>query len=223
MKKMKNLNQIIVGILGCTLILASCSDEKTKAEQMSDNFVKYVDSVSSVQKENAIENWNEIESEYEQAKQNANREINQLDDKMGFEEKINTATAKYEQFKSNVLAEKEKLDYESQKNRVRVALLGSNYVEDDMKFEWINKDNILSVYENFVNTVEKNKDSYSREDWDEIKLIYEAIDSRKNTVENEGLTSSDNMKIAGLKLKFAPMYTVNRIGAKSEENAEAKQ
>jgi 23S rRNA pseudoU1915 N3-methylase RlmH len=223
MKKMKNLNQIIVGILGCTLILASCSDEKTKAEQMSDNFVKYVDSVSSVQKENAIENWNEIESEYEEAKQNANREIDQLDDKMEYEEKINTATAKYEQFKSNVLAEKEKLDYESQKNRVRVALLGSNYVEDDMKFEWINKDNILSVYENFVNTVEKNKDSYSREDWDEIKLIYEAIDSRKNTVENEGLTSSDNMKIAGLKLKFAPMYTVNRMGAKSEENAEAKQ
>lgn len=223
MKKMKNLNQIIVGILGCTLILASCSDEKTKAEQMSDNFVKYVDSVSSVQKENAIENWNEIESEYEEAKQNANREIDQLDDKMEYEEKINTATAKYEQFKSNVLAEKEKLDYESQKNRVRVALLGSNYVEDDMKFEWINKDNILSVYENFVNTVEKNKDSYSREDWDEIKLIYEAIDSRKNTVENEGLTSSDDMKIAGLKLKFAPMYTVNRMGAKSEENAEAKQ
>jgi 23S rRNA pseudoU1915 N3-methylase RlmH len=223
MKKMKNLNQIIVGILGCTLILASCSDEKTKAEQMSDNFVKYVDSVSSVQKENAIENWNEIESEYEEAKQNANREIDQLDDKMEYEEKINTATAKYEQFKSDVLAEKEKLDNESQKNRVRVALLGSNYVEDDMKFEWINKDNILSVYENFVNTVEKNKDSYSREDWDEIKLIYEAIDSRKNTVENEGLTSSDNMKIAGLKLKFAPMYTVNRMGAKSEENAEAKQ
>ncbi len=223
MKKMKNLNQIIVGILGCTLILASCSDEKTKAEQMSDNFVKYVDSVSSVQKENAIENWNEIESEYEEAKQNANREINQLDDRMEFEEKINTANAKYEQFKSDVLAEKEKLDYESQKNRVRVALLGSNYVEDDMKFEWINKDNILSVYENFVNTVEENKDSYSREDWDEIKLIYEAIDSRKNTVENEGLTSEDNRKIAGLKLKFAPMYTVNRMGAKSEENAEAKQ
>lgn len=47
--------------------------------------------------------------------------------------------------------------------------------------------------------------------------------TQENTVENEGLTSSDDMKIAGLKLKFAPMYTVNRMGAKSEENAEAKQ
>ena len=53
--------------------------------------------------------------------------------------------------------------------------------------------------------------------------MYEALDSRKNTVENEGLSSSDNMKIASLKVKFAPTYTINRTGAKSEENAEAKK
>jgi len=53
--------------------------------------------------------------------------------------------------------------------------------------------------------------------------MYEALDSRKNTVEKEGLTSEDNRKIAGLKLKFAPMYTLNRMGAKSEENKAAKK
>ena len=63
----------------------------------------------------------------------------------------------------------------------------------------------------------------SREDWDEIKLMYEALDSRKNTVEKEGLTKEDNRKIAGLKFKFAPMLTVNRMGAKSEEMKEAKE
>ena len=102
-------------------------------------------------------------------------------------------------------------------------LFGSQFIYDDMKFEWVNKDNILAVYDQFVTTVQKNKDTYSREDWDEIKLLYEALDSRKNTVEKQGLTSKDNMKIAGLKLKFAPMYTVNRMGAKSEENANAKK
>jgi len=74
-----------------------------------------------------------------------------------------------------------------------------------------------------VHTVEDNKDSYSREDWDEIKMMYEALDSRKNTVEKEGLSSEGNRKIAGLKLKFAPMYTVNRMGAKSEEMDAAKK
>jgi hypothetical protein len=109
------------------------------------------------------------------------------------------------------------------KTVMRKTLFGPSYVSDDMQFNWVNKDNILSVYDTFVTTVQKNKDSYSREDWDEIKLVYEALDSRKNTVEKEGLTSHDNNKIAGLKLKFAPMYTLNRMGAKSEENAEAKK
>ena len=92
-----------------------------------------------------------------------------------------------------------------------------------MNFKWVNKTNIVSVYDNFVSTVEKNKDAYSREDWDEIKILYEALDTRKNTVEKEGLLSSDNTKIAKLKIKFAPMYTLNRMGSKAEENSEAKE
>jgi hypothetical protein len=47
-----------------------------------------------------------------------------------------------------------------------------------MNFDWVNKDNIHNVYQQFVHTVE-DKDAYSREDWDEVKLMYEALDSRK--------------------------------------------
>ncbi len=92
-----------------------------------------------------------------------------------------------------------------------------------MNFSWVNAANIHNVYQQFVHTVEDNKDKYSREDWDEIKLMYEALDSRKNTVEKEGLSSEDNRKIAGLKAKFAPMYTLNRMGAKSGEMKRAKE
>jgi hypothetical protein len=111
----------------------------------------------------------------------------------------------------------------SPKQQLRNALFGEGKIGDDMSFSWVNAQNIHSVYQQFVHTVEIIKDSYSREDWDEIKLLYEALDSRKNTVEKEGLTSEDNRKIAGLKMKFAPMYTVNRMGAKSDENREAKK
>ena len=135
------------------------------------------------------------------------------------QEKLKTdfdnAAMKYDQYKDKVVVAKDKM--------TMVRLVGTDYVDDDMKFQWVNKDNIAAVYENLVTTVEQNKDSYTREDWDKIKLVYEALDSRKNTVEKEGLSSKDNMKIAGLKVKFAPMYTVNRMGAKSEENAEAKE
>jgi hypothetical protein len=109
------------------------------------------------------------------------------------------------------------------KQKLRNALFGEGKIGDDMSFDWVNASNIHSVYQTFVHTAEDNKDSYSREDWDEIKLMYEALDSRKNTVEKEGLTKEDNRKIAGLKFKFAPMLKVNRMGAKSEEMSKAKQ
>jgi hypothetical protein len=64
-------------------------------------------------------------------------------------------------------------------------LFGEGKIGDDMNFDWVNATNILGVYDQFVNTVKDNKDNYSREDWDEIKLMYEALDSRKNTVEKE--------------------------------------
>ena len=220
---MKKLKIIIVGIIGSTLLFTSCSGEKSKAEQTADTYVMYVDSISGVETNAAIENWNEIQKEFDISKKNAIDEMEKLEDQMTVKDAVDSATLKYEKFKAEILAEKEKMEAVNQKNRIRQTLLGSNHVGDDMKFTWINKDNILSVYENFVNTAQENKDSYSREDWDEIKLLYEAIDTRKNTVENEGLTSSDNRKIAGLKLKFAPMYTFNRMSAKSEENAKAKQ
>jgi hypothetical protein len=47
-----------------------------------------------------------------------------------------------------------------------------------MNFDWVNKDNIHNVYQQFVHTVEDNKDAIL-EDWDEVKLMYEALDSRK--------------------------------------------
>ena len=109
------------------------------------------------------------------------------------------------------------------KQQLRDALFGAGKIGDDMNFKWVNKDNIHEVYQNFVSTAENNKDKYSREDWDEVKLMWEALDSRKNTVEKEGLSSSDNRKIASLKIKFAPMMLVNRMGAKAAETKAAKK
>ncbi len=108
------------------------------------------------------------------------------------------------------------------KMKIRNSFWGEGKVGDDMKFEWINKDNILKAYNDFYNAYEANKGSYSREDFDEVKAIYEALDARKNTVEKEGLSSHDNMKIAELKVKFAPKFKIDRMGAKGDENQEAK-
>ena len=105
---------------------------------------------------------------------------------------------------------------------LRNRLFGEGKIGSDMKFGFVTADNILSVYKNFVNTVADNKNNYSREDWDEIKVLYEALDTRKNTVEKD-LSGSDNLKIAGLKIRFATIKATHRGGTKGAENEAAKE
>lgn len=219
---MKN-TKIAIGIAVLTLSFASCKDEKQeKAQRTIDSYVTYVDSVKNVKAEDLKENWKDVEAEYDRRSAEANLALADIKDNTAQTEKINASKAKYEEFK-NEMTTLLAPPAPSPKQQLRNALFGEGKIGDDMSFSWVNAQNIHSVYQQFVHTVENNKDSYSREDWDEIKLLYEALDSRKNTVEKEGLTAEDNRKIAGLKVKFAPMYTVNRMGAKSEENKEAKK
>jgi hypothetical protein len=215
--------KMTIALCSLGILFTSCKDEKTQiATENVETYSSYVDSISNLDLAEANSNWANIEVAYKNHKLTATANLDGLKESESLKNDIADATLQYEEYKVQ-LAEQQRQEMLIHQDNFRITLLGKNYVNNDMKFTWINKDNILNVYQNFVDTVEANKDNYSREDWDEIKLLYEAIDTRKNTVENEGLTSADNKKIAGLKLKFAPMYTFNRMGAKSEENAEAKQ
>ena len=219
---MKNIS-LLSGLAVIALGFTSCKDEKQeKAQKTIDSYVSYVDSIKNVKSDDLKADWKDVEAEYDRRVTNAQVALADIKDNKTDIEKINTSKVKYEEFRNEmvkVLAP----PAPSPKQQLRNALFGEGKIGDDMSFAWVNAKNIHSVYQQFVHTVENNKDSYSREDWDEIKLMYEALDSRKNTVEKEGLTSSDNRKIAGLKVKFAPMYTLNRMGAKSKETAEAKK
>jgi hypothetical protein len=220
---MKNLKSI-VAIAFIAVAFGSCADEKkTEAEKAVNNYVAYIDSVGNVASEDLAEKWDDVESDYIAKKIEAESALENLEDRMELDQKLEAGSKKYDEFKANLLAEKQKMEAANYKAKVRSALFVGQQIGDDMNFAWVNKDNILQTYETFVNTTSDNKDNYTREEWDEIKLLYEALDTRKNTVEKEGLSTSDNLKIAGLKTRFATFFKVNRISAKSEENAEAKE
>lgn len=225
---MKNTH-LVLGLAVIALGFTSCKDEKAvEAEKKVDTYVMYVDSLGNVTAEDARENWEGIEATYQIRSGDAEAALVNMKDNAAAQERLDAANAKYEALKAKIQAEKaaEQPTADvtvSSKQQLRNALFGQGKVGDDMSFAWVNKDNIHSVYQQFIHTAEDNKDSYTREDWDEIKLMYEALDSRKNTVEKEGLSSDDNRKIAALKFKFAPMLKVNRMGAKSGEMKRAKE
>ena len=216
---MKKRN-LFLGLALVSLVFTSCKNEKvTAAEKSVDTYVVYVDSIGAIETAEAKANWQAIDDAYQLKVVEADLAMENLKENEEAQARIDASKAKFEA----LTAEMQAYAMANSKQLLRNALFGEGKIGDDMNFSWVNKDNILTVYDQFINTALNNKDNYSREDWDEIKLMYEALDSRKNTVENEGLSSADNMKIAGLKMKFGPAYTVNRMGAKNEEMQKAKE
>jgi hypothetical protein len=213
----------VLGLAVVALGFTSCKGEKEKeAEKTIDSYTVYVDSVNTVPAEDAKANWQSIEATYEVKSSRAETALSDLKDDQKAKEKIEVSKLKYAALKAALEAEM-MAELPNSNQQMRNELFGQGKIGEDMNFDWVNAGNIHNVYQQFVHTVENNKDKYSREDWDEVKLMYEALDSRKNTVEKEGLSSDDNRKIASLKLKFAPMHTLNRMGAKTEEMEEAKK
>lgn len=221
--KMGLFSMIVLGMTSCK------NEEKEMADKRISELESYVDSLNAVSAEERAANWEQIASDFDTKSANANEALANLDEstKATSQEKIAASTSKYEELKASVAAKPDVNSTNSGKptanQLLRDRLFGAGKIGDDMSFAWVNKDNALKVYETFFQSYKDNKGDFSREDYDEIKLMYEALDNRKNTVEKEGLSAEDNGKIASIKLKFGPMFKVNRIGAKSRETAEAKE
>ncbi|MES2864187.1 MAG: hypothetical protein V4666_08725 [Bacteroidota bacterium] len=213
--------KLIFAFAFVVLSFVSCkNEEQENAKVAVDDYTKYVDSISKMAASEALTNWESIQIDLEKAKARAEVSLENVSNKKALRSSIDKGSFRYGKYKNSILAEKYKR--EAKKKQIQKALFGKT-IPKDMKFEWVNKDNILKVYQNFVATVKKNKDTYTIEDWDEVKLLYEALDARKNIVEENGLSSSDYNKISLLKLKFGPMYRLNRLGAKSDEDLNSKK
>lgn len=220
---MKKIN-LLLGAAVVAVSFTSCKSEAEKnAEVTFDRYEKYVDSVNNIAVADAQANWESIDATYNEQTSNAEAALVDAADKTNAENRVEKAKAKYAELKAKMEAKAAANAPADRKQALRDAYFGAGTIGEDMSFAWVNKDNILKVYNDFYNEFEENKDSYSREDFDEIKAMYEALDAHKNTVEKEGLSSSDNAKIAELKLKFAPKFKWERMGAKANENADAKE
>lgn len=214
-------SMVLLGLVSCK------NDEKELADKRISELESYVDSLKTVAAADMESNWDQIAADFDRKSTEANAALTNLDEETrnASQQKIDAARSSYDGFKVTLETKAaETTAVASNPNQMlRDRFFGAGKVGEDMNFSWVNKDNILSVYDAFFQSYKDNKENFTREDYDEVKLMYEALDSRKNTVEKEGLSSEDNGKIASIKFKFGPMFKMNRIGAKSRENAEAKE
>ncbi len=206
---------VLLGIAASSLI--ACENNSAKDERIASDIDNYVDSVSTNVSNFSKETWDDISASYAAKKAELKADGRELSAEA--KEELNEAEQKFEalraKFESNIKAS-------SNKQSMRDELFGTGKVGNDMSFNWVTASNAKDVYTNFVKTVEANKERYSREDWDEIKLLYEALDNRKNEIEKD-LSGPDNREIAKQKVKFVGIKAVNRLTAKVDENTDSKQ
>jgi hypothetical protein len=208
----------------------ACNNENKEAKQSVETLNVYVDSIENVTPVYTTENWAVINNGYQERAAIAEKNMAALSAEE--KAKAEASKAKYEALKAKyelAIKEQEMKAAMQPANTapnfrkvLRDRLFGEGKIGDDMQFAFVTGDNILGIYQNFVDAVADNKNSYTREDWDEINVLYEALDTRKNAVEKD-LKTADNLKIAGLKIRFASIASTHRGGTKVKENTESKQ
>ena len=222
---MKKIKLVVTAVLMITAFIA-CKNSPTIAQRDATNLNNYVDSVENLTPVYTTAYWSDLDNGYQVRLTKTDNTMATLEasDKAELDEsKVQYAALKttYEiKIKeSEAIAVTTAPDY---RQALRNNLFGEGMIGSDMSFGFATANNLLSIYRKFVNTVDENKNNYSREDWDEIKVLYEALDTRKNTVEKQ-LPDGDNTKIAGLKIKFSAIKATHRGGTKGEENKAAKE
>lgn len=211
---------VVTGFSACKNI------EKVEAAQDADRLVVYVDSVESQPPVYTEASWKAIDEGYQERalKAEKNMVVLEAEDKARAEAskaKYEALKAKYElNIKEKEAAVKANASVPDFRQVLRNRLFGEGKIGNDMQFSFVTAENIHGIYKNFVNTVADNKNSYTREDWDEINVLYEALDTRKNAVEKD-LSANDNLKIASLKIRFASIFATHRGGTKVKENSDA--
>lgn len=205
-------------------------DNASKETKSTEVLNVYVDSVENLTPVYTTESWTVIDNGYQERALKAEADYANLsaDEKA----KADASKARYEALKAKYELNMKQAEAAAKteagnaapnfRRVLRDRLFGEGKIGDDMQFAFVTADNIRGVYQNFVDVVADNKDAYTREDWDEINVLYEALDTRKNAIEKD-LKSADNIKIAGLKIRFASIAATNRGGKKVKENAESKQ
>lgn len=153
------------------------------------------------------ESWNEVEAEY-------NEMIGELDKKSS--EMKQETLEQYWKVKDEYMELKLEIKAEIESRRAISKLEDSLMISGaDDELDEVTADNILNVYQSFVDVVDKYKDNYTAEQWNLVDTYWDKLNNRKNEVE-KNLSGEDNTEIAQLKIEYAGYKTVYKTGAKME-------
>ncbi len=221
MKKYKiAVATILIGGMG---FLSSCDSQQKDSENLKE-FKTYVNNVS----DDAEADWSEIEKNYQSKEMAVKNDMEEMSEesKKEFEDLKNEFNDKKMKANEMKMKNDEEMANTSMDNNPD-APVNKMYsivmsADRDMTMNGVTADNLLSVYTNFVDYIDVNKDAMSFEDWNEAELIWDALNERKNVVE-PNLASKDNLQVAKQKTRYAGIKTANKPASKIKDKVETEK
>ncbi len=215
------MNKILIAALAVSALVACNNAEKHDLGAQVDGLQHWIDSVKSANSVYDSSTWVALDGQYSAA----NAEINTAELKEEEKTKLEASQKSWEEYKVVYVAKIDETKKQqsmaefNEEAKIRVAknIFGEVAMMSAMDFSWVNAANILSTYNGFYEKFKANQSTYNSDELTYIKALYEALDQRKNEVEKDkAFKTSDNLKIAQTKTKFAMLFASEKIDAKSE-------
>lgn len=203
----------IFAMLATFFTLSYCSDHgKEKTKKSINDFKVYVKEHKDATANYMDQKWEDMEKEYDMRKAELDKHVDKMDQEM--KSSYDETVADWQAFKADYqMKRKEK------EERAKVETLKASVVPADIHTDLSNVDgkNIVSVFEHFVNTVDNQKEIYSKEEWVHINDYWKSLkDVADRLDEAKQISKDDNKKLTGLKIKYMAIKTMNKPFAGSE-------
>lgn len=212
MKRIKTNPNILIAVFATGFILSSCEDpNKLRAEREFNEYRDYVETESDIfdvendwNWEEYEANWQEYDSLYQEhaSEVEGNREYLSDDDISEFEQFQSQYEERKSRYEKRAASEGSNADKSLISKQMYTAMNIEN--SNDIDLSGVTADNARQSYKNFVDYIEQNKKDMNQADWRNAEIIWEALNLRKNAIE-EDISTKDNLAIGTLKVEYGAL------------------
>jgi hypothetical protein len=200
-------------LLLCFFMLSYCTHtQQQQTDNSVEEFKEYVNTKVNKVEDETEENWEAIEREYNEKKAKADAKAAKLEAEA--KQSYDKAVSDWDTYKSKSIEKQLLKQAEKEARLLRSSLVPAGI---DVDLSNVNGNNIVSVYEHFIDVIENNKETYSKEQWINVNNYWKSLnDVRDRLDKNNAISKGDNKVINGLKTKYGAIKVLNKPFAQSE-------
>lgn len=211
-EKIMNYLKSTIAILGISLMACGPNKEAKNEhwEELEARIQRIEDTIKTSEgMQWASDNWESIESEYQENWKKAEEKANEMKQEISNSD----ANDRWETITASVVTYQNTPKESPYVNKAYTSI-GLTEMKGSMDF--VTADNILETYTTFVNTVDENRSEYTVGDEEKIEWLWDALNDRKNEVEDD-ISTKDNLAIAKQKARYATVVTALKAEVKYED------